>query len=107
MKCERIISKINKKVKPIKNDICFAPLHIRNNIKVEKNNQKILALDVSLLKDNGAINDAKPTTSRILDILLPTTLPQAIPGDLSTTALTETTNSGNDVPKAIIVIAIN
>ena len=105
--CERIISKINRNVKPLKNDIFLVTKHIRNTIRVEKNNQKILALDVSLLKDNGAINEAKPTTSRILDILLPTTLPQAIPGDLSTTALTETTNSGNDVPKAIIVIAIN
>ena len=45
--------------------------------------------------------------SRIFEILLPKTLPQAIPHDLSTTVFTETTNSENDVPNAIIVIAIN
>ena len=82
-------------------------MHIKKNIIVEINNHKILALEVSLLRDNGVIIDAKPRTSRIFDILLPTTLPQAIPGDLSNTALTETTNSGNDVPRAIIVIPIN
>ena len=77
------------------------------NVILEKNNHRILVLDIFFFKDNGVINDAKPKTSRIFDILLPTTLPQAIPGDLSRTALIETTNSGNDVPKAIIEIAIN
>ena len=77
------------------------------NVILEINNQKILVLDIFFVKDNGVINDAKPKTSRIFDILLPTTFPHAIPGDLSRTALIETTNSGNDVPKAIIEIAIN
>ena len=77
------------------------------NVRLETNNQKILVLKFFFVKDMGLINDAKPKTSRIFDILLPTTFPHAIPGDLSRTALIETTNSGNDVPKAIIEIAIN
>ena len=77
------------------------------NVRLETNNQKILILKFFFVKDMGLINDAKPKTSRIFDILLPTTFPHAIPGDLSRTALIETTNSGNDVPKAIIEIAIN
>ena len=67
----------------------------------------MLAFDFPPVKYKGCINEAKPKTRRIFEILLPKTLPQAIPGDLSTTAFTETTNSGNDVPNAIIVIAIN
>ena len=85
----------------------FVPILTKKNVMVEINSQKILTVKASLLKENGFINDAKPKTSKIFDILLPTTLPQAIPGDLSITALIETTNSGNDVPKAIIEIAIN
>ena len=77
------------------------------NVRLETNNQKILVLKFFFVKDNGLINDAKPKTSRIFDILLPTTFPHAIPGDFSRTALIETTSSGNDVPKAIIEIAIN
>ena len=77
------------------------------NVRLETNNQKILVLKFFFFKDIGLINDAKPKTSRIFDILLPTTFPHAIPGELSRTALIETTNSGNDVPKAIIEIAMN
>ena len=82
-------------------------MHTIKNVKLEKNNQKILVLKLFFVKDLELINDAKPKTSRIFDILLPTTFPHAIPGDLSRTALIETTNSGNDVPKAMIEIAIN
>ena len=82
-------------------------MHIIKNVKLETNNQKILVLKFFFVKDMGLINDAKPKTSRIFDILLPTTFPHAIPGDFSRTALIETTSSGNDVPKAIIEIAIN
>ena len=82
-------------------------MHTIKNVRLETNNQKILVLKFFLVKDMGLINDAKPKTSRIFDILLPTTFPHAIPGDLSRTALIETTSSGNDVPKAIIEIAIN
>ena len=82
-------------------------MHTIKNVRLETNNQKILELKFYFVKDIGLINDAKPKTSRIFDILLPTTFPHAIPGDLSRTALIETTNSGNDVPKAIIEIAIN
>ena len=82
-------------------------MHTIKNVRLEKNNQKILVLKFFFVKDIGPINDAKPKTSRIFDILLPTTFPHAIPGDLSRTALMETTNSGNDVPKAIIEIAMN
>ena len=82
-------------------------MHTIKNVKLETNNQKILVLKFFFVKDMGLINDAKPKTSRIFDILLPTTFPHAIPGDFSRTALIETTSSGNDVPKAIIEIAIN
>ena len=82
-------------------------MHTIKNVRLETNNQKILVLKFYFFKDIGLINDAKPKTSRIFDILLPTTFPHAIPGDFSRTALIETTNSGNDVPKAIIEIAIN
>ena len=82
-------------------------MHTIKNVRLETNNQKILVLKFFFVKDIGLINDAKPKTSRIYDILLPTTFPHAIPGALSRTALMETTNSGNDVPKAIIEIAIN
>ena len=82
-------------------------MQIIKNVRLETNNQKILVLKFFFVKDMGLINDAKPKTSRIFDILLPTTFPHAIPGDLSRTALIETTSSGNDVPKAIIEIAIN
>ena len=67
----------------------------------------MLAFDFPPFKYKGCINEAKPKTRRIFEILLPKTFPQAIPGDSSTTAFTETTNSGNDVPNAIIVIATN
>ena len=82
-------------------------MHTIKNVRLETNNQKILVLNFFFFKDIGLINDAKPKTSRIFDILLPTTFPHAIPGDFSRTALIETTSSGNDVPKAIIEIAIN
>ena len=82
-------------------------MHTIKNVRLETNNQKILVLKFFFFKDIGLINDAKPRTSRIFDILLPTTFPHAIPGDFSRTALIETTSSGNDVPKAIIEIAIN
>ena len=82
-------------------------MHTIKNVRLETNNQKILVLKFFFVKYIGLINDAKPKTSRIFDILLPTTFPHAIPGDLSRTALIETTNSGNDVPKAIIEIAMN
>ena len=82
-------------------------MQMTKNARLEINNQNILVLNFFFVKDIGLINDAKPKTSRIFDILLPTTFPHAIPGDLSRTALMETTNSGNDVPKAIIEIAIN
>lgn len=82
-------------------------MHTIKNVRLETNNQKILVLKFFFFKDIGLINDAKPKTSRIFDILLPTTFPHAIPGDFSRTALIETTSSGNDVPKAIIEIAIN
>jgi hypothetical protein len=82
-------------------------MHTIKNVRLETNNQKILVLKFFFVKDIGLINDAKPKTSRIFDILLPTTFPHAIPGDFSRTALIETTSSGNDVPKAIIEIAIN
>jgi len=82
-------------------------MHTIKNVRLETNNQKILELKFFFVKDIGLINDAKPKTSRIFDILLPTTFPHAIPGDFSRTALIETTSSGNDVPKAIIEIAIN
>ena len=82
-------------------------MHTIKNVRLETNNQKILVLKFFFVKYIGLINDAKPKTSRIFDILLPTTFPHAIPGDLSSTALIDTTNSGNDVPKAIIEIAIN
>jgi len=82
-------------------------MHTIKNVRLETNNQKILVLKFFFVKDIGLINDAKPKTRRIFDILLPTTFPHAIPGDFSRTALIETTNSGNDVPKAIIEIAIN
>ena len=82
-------------------------MHTIKNVRLETNNQKILVLKFFFDKYIGLINDAKPKTSRIFDILLPTTFPHAIPGDFSRTALIETTSSGNDVPKAIIEIAIN
>ena len=41
------------------------------NVRLETNNQKILVLNFFLVKDIGLINDAKPKTSRIFDILLP------------------------------------
>ena len=82
-------------------------MHTIKNVRLEKNNQKILVLKIFFVKYIGLTNDAKPKTSRIFDILLPTTFPHAMPGDLSRTALIETTNSGKDVPKAIIEIAIN
>ncbi len=44
-----------------------------------------------------------PRTSRILAVFDPTTLPKARPGLPSSTALTEISNSGADVPKATIV----
>ena len=44
-----------------------------------------------------------PSTSRIFAVLEPTTLPIAMPGALSSTALIEISSSGAEVPKATIV----
>ena len=107
MKCERLIINMNKNIIPITVEIVFKKIVVKNNISVEKNNQKMLIFNVSFLKDKGVRIEASPKTRRIFEILLPTTLPQAIPGDFSSTALTDTTNSGNDVPNAIMVIAIS
>ena len=80
-------------------------MHTIKNVRLETNNQKILVLKF-FFKDIGLINDAKPKISRIFDILLPTTFPMRYLRFIKN-ALIETTNSGNDVPKAIIEIAIN
>ena len=50
-----------------------------------------------------AIKAGTPRTKRIFAVFDPTTLPNAIPGALSKTALIEISSSGAEVPKATIV----
>ncbi len=51
----------------------------------------------------GAISPQRPSTARILKILLPTTLPTAISRSPRTAATTEVATSGNEVPAAMRV----
>ena len=44
-------------------------MHTIKNVRLEINNQKILVLKFFFVKYIGLINDAKPKTSRIFDIL--------------------------------------
>ena len=55
----------------------------------------------------GAITAAKPKMSRILAMFDPTTLPKAISDAPSRAALTDTSNSGVEVPKPTITNPIN
>ena len=60
---------------------------------------RVLHSDVCIVASKAGT----PSTSRMFAVFDPTTLPNAIPGESSNTALIDTSNSGADVPNATIV----
>ena len=60
---------------------------------------RVLHSDVCIVANKAGT----PNTNRMFAVFDPTTLPRAIPGALSNTALIDTSSSGADVPKATIV----
>lgn len=66
-----------------------------------KTKSRISSLDIFALKVMNM--DATPSTSRILAMFDPTTLPSAMPGEPWMLATVETMSSGKDVPNAMMV----
>ena len=58
-------------------------------------------------KGTETITEDRPTTNRMLKMLLPTILPMAISAFPFLAAITEVTSSGKEVPKATMVRPIN
>ena len=77
------------------------PEIIKSKVAATKNGSPILKVRLSTIK--GLIKLGIPITNKILKIFEPKTFPRAISCFFVKAALTETTNSGKEVPRATIV----
>src|SRR5690625_210817 len=77
------------------------------NKQTVRNIRMVMSTNTLLSTGKGEMTEADPSTKSMLKILLPTILPSAISLSFFHAAVTDVTNSGSDVPIAIIVNPTN
>ena len=100
---------LNKRINPSHRSKVFFFFPV--NITINKNNGARIVTRISILPTtlnfNGLIIELTPKINKILKIFDPRIFPIAISEFFLKAAITDVDNSGSEVPKAMIVIAIN